>query len=118
MFLFLVCVAFFATISCERHELHGVGCEKAHTHCDRTGYKDIGGLQTFVRDINSKYPSLTSVFSIGQSEQGREILVLEISDKPGIKTEFEPNIKFIANLHGMKHKQNYSSILYYCLHFE
>jgi carboxypeptidase D len=97
MIFFLVYVSLFSIFSCE---VLGVGCEKAHTHCDKEGFRDVIGLSKFVREINSKYPALTSVFTIGQSEQGREILVLEISDKPGVKTEFEPNIKFIANLHG------------------
>jgi carboxypeptidase D len=97
MIFFLVYAVIFSFIHCEQL---GVGCEKVHTHCDREGYKDVGELNKFIRDINTKYPALTSVFSIGQSEQGREIFVLEISDQPGVKTEFEPNIKFIANLHG------------------
>lgn len=108
MLFFLACLAFFSIIRCERHALSGVGCEKGHTHCDRTGYKDINGLGQFLRETHKNYPSLTKIFSIGKSEEGREILVFEISNKPGDKTEFEPNLKFIANLHGTSSIRKFS----------
>lgn len=100
LFLILSCLLAVGFVGAFQLEDLGVGCQRDHTHCDRKGFRDVNGLTTFVNDMRAKYPALTRVFSIGRSEEGREVYVLEISDSPGNLTEFEPNIKMIANLHG------------------
>ena len=62
-------------------------------------YHNYNELTDFLININSEFPDITNLFSIGQSVQGRELWVLEISDNPGIN-EVEPEFKYIANMHG------------------
>ena len=62
-------------------------------------YHNYDELTDFLININSEFPAITNLFSIGQSVQGRELWVLEISDNPGVN-EIEPEFKYIANMHG------------------
>ena len=62
-------------------------------------YHNYNELTTFLQDISSEYPSISMLHSIGQSVEGRELWVLEISDNPGIN-ELEPEFKYVANMHG------------------
>ena len=62
-------------------------------------YHNYNELTDFLININSEFPAITNLFSIGQSVQGRELWVLEISDNPGVN-EIEPEFKYIANMHG------------------
>mgnify|MGYP001331943060 CR=1 FL=1 len=62
-------------------------------------YHDYNELTEFLVNISNTYPSITNLNSIGQSVQGRELWVLEISDNPG-ENEIEPEFRYIANMHG------------------
>jgi hypothetical protein len=99
-FLLICYLLAFGFVAGFQMEDLGVGCQTDHTHCDRNGFRDVNGLNNFLSEVHAKYPSLTRLFTIGRSEEGREMNVLEISDSPGNLTEFEPNVKMIANLHG------------------
>ncbi len=63
------------------------------------GYHDYNELTDFMQNIAAQFSSITNLFSIGQSVQGRELWVMEISDNPGVN-EIEPEFKYIANMHG------------------
>ena len=62
-------------------------------------YHNYDELTDFLQGINSQYPNITNLLSIGQSVHGRELWILEISDNPGFN-ELEPEFKYIANMHG------------------
>ena len=62
-------------------------------------YHNYNELTDFLTNISNQYPDITSLKSIGQSVQGRELWVMEISDNPGVN-EIEPEFKYIANMHG------------------
>ncbi|MBT7376540.1 MAG: DUF2817 domain-containing protein [Candidatus Marinimicrobia bacterium] len=62
-------------------------------------YHNYDELTDFLQEINSQYPDITNLLSIGQSVQGRELWVLEVSDNPGLN-ELEPEFKYVANMHG------------------
>lgn len=67
---------------------------------DITGYHNYTAMTAFLQGIAASYPNITKLFSIGNSVQGRELWVMEISDFPGSNEPGEPEFKYIANMHG------------------
>lgn len=56
-------------------------------------------LTTKLKELESRYPHLTKLVSIGKSVQGRELWFLKISDNADTN-EAEPEIKYISSMHG------------------
>ncbi len=56
-------------------------------------------IEAQVKKIVSQYSDIMTLESIGQSNNGRELWVVKVSDNPK-KDEIEPEVKYIANMHG------------------
>jgi len=62
-------------------------------------YRTYTGLGEELAALAETYPHICRVFSIGQSVQAREMWVMKITDFPDAE-EDEPEITFIASMHG------------------
>ncbi|MFP4458373.1 MAG: M14 family zinc carboxypeptidase [Candidatus Zixiibacteriota bacterium] len=66
---------------------------------DWGSYHTYAELTSYLADIEYDYPSLATVFSIGESVEGRELWCIKISDNVSTD-EFEPEICYISTIHG------------------
>lgn len=62
-------------------------------------YHNYDELTAFLQNIESQYPDICKLITVGQSVQGRELWFMKISDNVDIE-EDEPEFKYIANMHG------------------
>ncbi len=64
-----------------------------------TSYPTFSEMETWLQGIETSYPGLCDLFSIGQSTNGRDLWVMKISDNAGAE-EAEPEFKYIGAMHG------------------
>lgn len=73
-------------------------------------YHTFAQIQNILQGIATNYPSITSLYSIGTSYEGRTIWCLEITDNPGVD-EGEPGVLFM----GLHHAREWPTVEI-CLH--
>ncbi|CAH2093466.1 unnamed protein product [Euphydryas editha] len=63
-------------------------------------YRKYDDLVTLFNKLESLYPELAKVYSIGKSVEGRQLLVIQITE--GVKQTHpeRPSFKYVANMHG------------------
>ncbi|MCK4366205.1 MAG: right-handed parallel beta-helix repeat-containing protein, partial [Thermoplasmatales archaeon] len=66
---------------------------------EKYDFHDYNSLTTELQSIASNYPSITNLYSLGQSVQGRTIWGLKITDNPNIE-ENEPEVRICGCHHG------------------
>lgn len=69
---------------------------KNTVHMD--GYKTLKDLEDKLRYVESVYPSISTLTSIGKTYENRNIWCMEITDNPGVE-EDEPGVLFIGLTH-------------------
>ncbi|KAL3992004.1 zinc finger protein [Sarotherodon galilaeus] len=63
-------------------------------------HHNYADMELFLRKYSSEFPSITNLYSIGQSVEKRELYVMVISDNPDTHEHGEPEFKYVANMHG------------------
>ncbi|XP_030600026.1 carboxypeptidase D [Archocentrus centrarchus] len=63
-------------------------------------HHNYADMELFLRKYSSEFPSITHVYSVGHSVDGRELYVMVISNNPKAHEHGEPEFKYVANMHG------------------
>ncbi|XP_047601999.1 probable carboxypeptidase X1 isoform X2 [Lutra lutra] len=57
-------------------------------------------MRKLMKQVSEKCPNITRVYSIGKSHQGLKLYVMELSDQPGEHELGEPEVRYVAGMHG------------------
>jgi hypothetical protein len=71
----------------------------------RGSYHTLDQVYQILSDIASNYPSITNLYDIGTSYEGRDIKCLEITDNPGVD-EGEPGVLYM----GLHHAREWPTV--------
>ena len=64
-------------------------------------YTSYDEMEAILGDLELKYPDIALRYSIGLSEEGRQLWCLKItSDVKSSRKILKPMVKFVANIHG------------------
>ncbi|XP_069160627.1 carboxypeptidase D isoform X4 [Procambarus clarkii] len=67
---------------------------------DMSKYHHYDDLVELLKSLKAQHPHLVDYYSVGKSSQGRELLVIKISENVQERGETEPMFKYVANMHG------------------
>ncbi|KAL0114982.1 hypothetical protein PUN28_010506 [Cardiocondyla obscurior] len=98
--LVLALVVCAAVALANGYSLHHVAEQQRDGDYVTTSYTHYEDLRRLFDSLAERYPHLARVFSIGKSVEGRDLLVLEISENVGHRNLGEPMVKYVANMHG------------------
>ncbi|CAG9533466.1 unnamed protein product [Cercopithifilaria johnstoni] len=65
-----------------------------------SNYHNQDELETILININKRCPNYTTIYSIGKSVEGRDLLVIHFSTTPGQHQMLKPEMKYVGNMHG------------------
>ncbi|KAJ8008194.1 hypothetical protein DPEC_G00102230 [Dallia pectoralis] len=110
---FLDCDRFFASdqegcydplegIRAEQEEAQGSRGEAADDPYTviQFGYHTNAQMNRILKETAARCPDIATTYSIGRSVEGKDLLVIEFSNNPGVHELLEPEIKYIGNMHG------------------
>lgn len=63
-------------------------------------YHDQAAMEAKLEEVHNKCPNNTRLYSIGQSVEGRDLVVIEFSTTIGEHKALKPEMKFVGNMHG------------------
>ncbi|XP_055012395.1 carboxypeptidase Z-like [Boleophthalmus pectinirostris] len=63
-------------------------------------YHSYTQMTTILKRTEERCPHIAKTYSIGQSIEGRDLLVIEFSNNPGQHELLEPEMKYVGNMHG------------------
>ncbi len=84
-------------------------------------YHNYDSMVEKLKELNNKYPNITSLYTIGKSNEKRDLWVMIVSDQPLIHEPGEPEVKYIGNIHGDESVGRECLILfieYLCINYE
>ena len=67
---------------------------------DELKHHNYDAMTKYLQEWAQKCSRISRLSSVGQSVEGRQLWVYEISDNPGTHEAGEPEVKYIANMHG------------------
>ncbi|KAF4023386.1 hypothetical protein G4228_015368 [Cervus hanglu yarkandensis] len=63
-------------------------------------HHDYKAMRKLMKEVNEQCPNITRIYSIGKSHQGLKLYVMEMSDQPGEHELGEPEVRYVAGMHG------------------
>lgn len=63
-------------------------------------HHNYSAMVTLMKSVGEECPNISSVYSLGRSSQGRDIMAMVLSDNPTEHETGEPEFRYTAGLHG------------------
>ncbi|CAD5220706.1 unnamed protein product [Bursaphelenchus okinawaensis] len=95
--IFVVGVALIATAQAG---LFGFGARSIQDNAEWRRYHDQDALEAKLLQVSKKCSNISRLYSIGQSVEGRDLVVIEFSTTPGVHEAGKPEVKYVGNMHG------------------